>query len=65
MELEPTKLKAYIYRWRDQNKERYLEISRVGSSKYYQKNKDKKKAYAIAYYHRKRAEQKEREKNEE
>ena len=35
----------YIYKWRNKNKERYLEISRAGSAKYYETNKEKKKAY--------------------
>ena len=56
MEIQNDELKPYIYRWREQHKERYLEISRLGSSKYYEKNKEKKKAYSLAYYHRKRAE---------
>jgi len=46
----------YIYRWRSQNIDRYRAISREGSAKYYEKNKEKKKAYAIAYYHRKKCE---------
>lgn len=46
----------YIYRWRIKNKQRYLEISRAGSAKYYESNKEKKKAYALAYYYRKKAE---------
>jgi hypothetical protein len=56
MEIKNEEQKPYIYRWREANKERYLEISRKGSSKYYEKNKEKKKAYAREYYQRKRSE---------
>lgn len=48
----------YIYGWRKRNKARYLEISRAGSAKYYELNREKKKAYALEYYYRKKKEEK-------
>lgn len=54
----------YIYKWRSKNKKRYLEISRAGSAKYYEKNKESKKAYARAYYHQKKIEKYEADKIE-
>ena len=58
MEIETIDEIPYIYRWRNKNKQRYLEISRTGSAKYYEANKEKKKAYALEYYYRKKEEKK-------
>jgi len=48
--------KESMYKWRADNTERYREICKKGSQKFYEKNKEKVRQRALEYYYRKKAE---------
>jgi hypothetical protein len=50
------KHKQSVYKWRENNKDRYREICRKGSATYYEKHKEEKKKKALAHYYKRKAE---------
>ncbi len=47
-------VKKNIYKWRDNNRDKYNETNKRGFKKYYEKNKEALRAKALAYYHSKK-----------